>query len=304
VRFQAQFLGGASSAVSSLFSNVIQNMWTNLAVNVGSGALSSGLVNEAMGGDFWSGAKHGALSGAVTWGVNQITPNVNYQKSESMFLAPIKNLFIKSLGALANKQKVSGKQLLGTTISSILDSTFVFDSKDNNYVKELKALGIEINNADFSHVEKTQTMEDGVVTTKFEIYVKKDLGSLSVEPSKNIYETSASFETNSSIIRMSVSVKSTGALTVDAHLGFENKYITAPYAKLNGESSGSYSRDTTPGIESIPHLWRRYQWDTTVTKGHALLEVGINYRPTTEPLGNWASTAKMKVKIDFSNYLK
>jgi hypothetical protein len=63
---------GASTAVSSLFSTATTNMWTNLAINAGSGALSSGLVNKGMGGDFWSGAKQGAISGAVTWGINQL----------------------------------------------------------------------------------------------------------------------------------------------------------------------------------------------------------------------------------------
>ena len=107
---------------------------------------------------------------------------------------------------------------------------------------------------------------------------------------------------------MSVEVKSSGAVKIDAHLGFENKYITMPHGKLNGEASGRYSIDTTPGIDTaeVNHIWRRYQWDTTITKGHANLDVGIDYRPTdeTEVSGNWARTKHTYIKMNLSMYLK
>jgi hypothetical protein len=51
-------------------------------------------------------------------------------------------------------------------------------------------------------------------------------------------------------------------------------------------------------------LWLRYQWDTTVTKGHANLEAGIVYRPIAEPLGNWAKSDEVKVIMNLSQYLK
>ncbi|TCL53330.1 hypothetical protein EDC14_10961, partial [Hydrogenispora ethanolica] len=276
------------------------------------GGLTSGTMSVLMGGDFWDGAGTGAISGGVSGWLNNIFPKVDSLKPESKFLAPIRSWFINSLGVLASGKKISGKQILGSTISSILNSTLVFDSKDKDYVKELKALGIEIE-GDVVRVEKTQTMEDGVVTTKFEIYVNKDLSSSSLELDKDIksknmkdivMKQSLSVETNNAVIIMNVSVKSTGALTVDVRLGFENKYLTAPYVKVNEKFDGIYSRDTTPGIESVPHMWRRYQWDTTITKDHANLAAGIIYRPIAEPTGNWAWSDEVYVKINLSQYLK
>jgi hypothetical protein len=69
---------------------------------------------------------------------------------------------------------------------------------------------------------------------------------------------------------------------------------------------GKYSIDTTPSIQSNSYsrIWRRYQWETTVTKGHANIDVGIIYRPTSEPLGNWAGSDRTFVKMNLSQYLK
>jgi RHS repeat-associated protein len=303
--------GFGQALTGTALANSLGPVWTQ-ALTTG---LASGTMTALMGGNFGEGFVSGSVSGGLTAWLSIIIPEVDYKnKTDNIFFNTIRNCFISALSGVAIEQKVSGSQLIGATISSIYGSTLVFESKDADYAKELKAMGIEIK-GDEAHIEKTQTTENGEVTTKYEIYVSSDLNATSVSLDDSLLKgkidststgNSLSAETNSSIIRMSVSVKSTGALTVDVHLGFENKYLTTPYGKLNEEFSGKKSIDTTPGIGSIPRMWRRYQWDTIVTKGKAFLDIGIIYRPTddTYTSGNWATTAEMYVKINFSQYLK
>ena len=301
---QGFVMGAVTGAIGAGVYTFVSSAWgSTLTTSIVSGAIAGGITGELFGEGFEKGAVFGAVTGAISFGVDT---RFGEYASRGTFNRLIIDGLKGGFGALARGGDfVSG---FGYGMVYSVDKKKGKKIENNANIKELKDLGIEVKR-DLVRVEKTQTMEEGVVTTKFEIYVKKDMSSLSVEPdNKNIFGTQASHETNSSIIMMSVSVKSTGTLTVDANLGFENKHLTIPYGWLNGQPEGSYSIGEPPSPSytkgDVRLIWRKYQWDAIVIKGKANIAVGIVYHPINEYPGNLAVASEVYVKMDLSQFIK
>jgi hypothetical protein len=171
------FVGAVSGAIGYGFGQALAGTaLANALGPIGTQALTigltSGTMSSLMGGDFWDAAGRGVLSGAISAWLSNKIPEIDIKNPEYIFLAPIRNLFVKTFGQLG----AYGKASIG--FSDIL-SAFGINLEDNLIGKvkvepatkaEIKALNLDPD----ANTKVTKIInKDGSFTYSIEFYDEK-----------------------------------------------------------------------------------------------------------------------------------